>query len=267
MRAKGRSVQASGPFVAANFAGIGIDPTLNPSSMAAAFKRFGRIHIPGFLQPASAERLHRSLAAERLWMCSTLGGGQTIDIPVEQLEAFAPDQAARFLTLAHAEARDGFHYMFDSLRISDLVEKGEPLDATYAAAYAFLNSAAFLDFVRALTGDSRPNHVDAQATRYERGHYLTQHDDKKPSSGRLYAYVLNLTPHWRTDWGGLLNFIDADGHVAEAYSPAWNALNLFRVPQPHAVSCVAPFAGAPRLSITGWVRQIEPGPPPSRKTS
>jgi Rps23 Pro-64 3,4-dihydroxylase Tpa1-like proline 4-hydroxylase len=216
MRAKGRSVQASGPFVATNSAGIGIDPTLNPSSMAASFKRFGRIHIPGFLQPASA---------------------------------------------------DGFHYMFDSLRISDLAEKGEPLDPAYAAAYAFLNSAAFLDFVRALTGDSRPNHVDAQATRYERGHYLTQHDDKKPSSGRLYAYVLNLTPHWRTDWGGLLNFIDADGHVAEAYSPAWNALNLFRVPQPHAVSCVAPFAGAPRLSITGWVRQIEPGPPPSRKTS
>jgi len=30
---------------------------------------------------------------------------------------------------------------------------------------------------------------------------------------------------------------------------------------------VAPFAGAPRLSITGWVRQIEPGLPPSRKTS
>jgi SM-20-related protein len=116
--------------------------------------------------------------------------------------------------------------------------------------------------------------VDAQATRYERGHYLTQHDDSAAEKGRLYAFVLNLTPHWRTDWGGLLNFIDADGHVAEAYAPAWNAINLFRVPQPHAVSCVAPFAGAPRLSITGWVRQIDlnllpsrgPAPNPFRKT-
>ncbi len=240
-----------------NFARIEIDPGLKPSSMTAAFRQFGRIHSPGFLKPASAGMLHQALAAERLWMCSTMGGGQTIDIPVEQLEAFPPDQAMRFLQLAHAEARDGFHYMFDSLRISDLAEKKQPLDAPYAAAYAFLNSRAFLDFVRALTGDPRPNHVDAQATRYEPGHYLTQHDDKKPSAGRLYAYVLNLTPHWRTDWGGLLNFIDADGHVAEAYSPAWTALNLFRVPQPHAVSCVAPFAGAPRLSITGWVRQID----------
>jgi hypothetical protein len=30
--------------------------------------------------------------------------------------------------------------------------------------------------------------------------------------------------------GRVANFIDADGHVAEAYSPAWNALNLFGCP-------------------------------------
>ncbi|WP_439476558.1 2OG-Fe(II) oxygenase [Brevundimonas sp.] len=240
-----------------NSARIEIDPGLKPSSMIAAFKQFGRIHIPGFLKPESAGMLHRALATEKLWLCSTMGGGQTIDVPVEQLEAFPPDQAMRFVQLAHAEARDGFHYMFDNIRISDLAEQRQPLAAELAAAYAFLNSPAFLDFVRALTGDPRPNFVDAQATRYERGHYLTQHDDSAEGKGRLYAYVLNLTPHWRSDWGGLLNFIDADGHVAEAYSPAWNALNLFRVPQAHAVSCVAPFAGAPRLSITGWVRQID----------
>ena len=257
-------MQGSAPFVFPNSARIEIDPALNPSTMTAAFKQFGRIHIPGFLQPASAERLHRALGSETQWLCSTMGGGQTIDVPVEQLEAFPPDQAMRFLQLAHAEARDGFHYMFDNIRISDLVEMNEPLAAELVAAYNFLNSPALLGFVRAVTGDSRPNFVDAQATRYDRGHYLTQHDDSAEGKGRLYAYVLNLTPRWRTDWGGLLNFIDADGHVAEAYSPAWNALNLFRVPQAHAVSSVAPFAGAPRLSITGWVRQIDPGLIPAR---
>ena len=257
-------MQASGPFVGANSGGIEIDPTLKPSSMTAAFKQFGRIHIPGFLKPPGAEMLHRALAAEKLWLCSTMGGGQTIDVPVEQLEAFPPDQAMRFVQLAHAEARDGFHYMFDNLRISEMAEKKQLLNPAYAAAHAFLNSPAFLDFVRVLTGDPRTNYVDAQATRYDRGHYLTQHDDSVEGKGRLYAYVLNLTPHWRADWGGLLNFIDADGHVAEAYTPAWNALNLFRVPQVHAVSCVAPFAGAPRLSITGWVRHTDLSLPTSR---
>jgi SM-20-related protein len=65
---------------------------------------------------------------------------------------------------------------------------------------------------------------------------------------------LNLTHQWRADWGGILNFLDADGHVAEGYVPAFNALNLFRVPQRHNVSYVAPFAMNGRYSITGWLR-------------
>jgi Rps23 Pro-64 3,4-dihydroxylase Tpa1-like proline 4-hydroxylase len=43
--------------------------------------------------------------------------------------------------------------------------------------------------------------------------------------------------------------------VTFGLSPRFNALHLFKVPQRHSVSLVAPFAGAPRLSITGWLRR------------
>ena len=241
-----------------NSTDLALDPALKAKDFAAAFGRFGRIHIPGFLTEPSALRLHAALAEERMWMCSTTSGGTNIDIPVERFDHFTPEQAANFIALAHAEAREGFHYMFDNVRISDAAAKGEALNPAFASFYALVNSAEFLDFVRALTRDDRPAYADAQATRYEPGHYLTQHDDEKPEAGRLYAYVMNLTPRWRTDWGGLLTFIDRDGHVSEAYRPAWNALNLFRVPADHAVSGVAPFAGAARLSITGWIRDSRP---------
>ena len=49
-------------------------------------------------------------------------------------------------------------------------------------------------------------------------------------------------------------FHAADGHVAEAYTPGFNSLNIFRVPQAHSVSQVASFVTAERLSITGWLR-------------
>ena len=68
------------------------------------------------------------------------------------------------------------------------------------------------------------------------------------------AYVLNMTPQWRWDWGGALLFSDRPGHVSEGYLPAFNALNIFAVPQPHLVEFVSPFAGAQRYSITGWFR-------------
>ena len=106
-----------------------------------------------------------------------------------------------------------------------------------------------------LTGDPRCAYADAQATRYRPGDFLTAHDDDVAGKKRLYAFVLNFTPAWRPDWGGLLAFHDADGHVSEAYTPTFNALNIFRVPQQHAVTQVASFAGAERLSITGWIRE------------
>jgi Rps23 Pro-64 3,4-dihydroxylase Tpa1-like proline 4-hydroxylase len=105
-----------------------------------------------------------------------------------------------------------------------------------------------------VTGDERIAYVDAQATRYRPGHFLTEHTDDVAGKQRLYAYVLNLTPAWRIDWGGLLLFHAPDGHVAEAYCPRFNALNVFAVPQAHSVSVVAPFAPAHRLSVTGWLR-------------
>lgn len=237
---------------------IEIDPTLDPRTMTGAFKSHGRLHIPGFLTEASARRLHDVLAADAQWVCSTMGGGTVVDAPVEMLEALTPDAYAKFVSLAHAEAAEGFHYMFDTIRlIGPETTRAPALDA-YAPLLDFLRGPAFLDFVRKLTADTRPAYIDGQATRYLPGHYLTQHDDRNPKYGRLYAYVLNLTPRWRVDWGGLLNFIDEDGHVAEAYAPAFNALNIFRVPQPHSVGFVAPFARGARLSITGWVHDSTP---------
>jgi Rps23 Pro-64 3,4-dihydroxylase Tpa1-like proline 4-hydroxylase len=114
-----------------------------------------------------------------------------------------------------------------------------------ADLYRWLNSKAGLQFLRKLTGDERCAYVDAQATRYRPGHFLTQHDDHAEGKDRLFAYVLNLTPQWIADWGA-------------AYTPRWNALNILKVPQPHAVSVVAPFARGARHSITGWIRSRRP---------
>jgi Rps23 Pro-64 3,4-dihydroxylase Tpa1-like proline 4-hydroxylase len=77
--------------------------------------------------------------------------------------------------------------------------------------------------------------------------------------GRRAAYVLNLTPEWRPDWGGLLQFYDAMGNVSRAFTPGFNVLNIFRVPQPHSVSWVTPLAAAPRYAVTGWLRAAAPG--------
>lgn len=249
-----------------------MDRGLDADLLSRAFRRHGRLHIPGFLRSADAEYLRQTLEAETGWQRCTLSSKGNVDIPVSYIDSLPPEKRALIETAAHGDAArvlgnpEALHYLYDTVRF----DGAQDLHPAYAGFHAFLNSAPFLDFIRRVTGldqiapDVAPEiaphitYVDARASRYLRGHYLTEHDDHHPGQQRLLAYVLNLSPVWLPDWGGLLNFIDADGHVAEAYAPRMNALNLFRVPQKHAVSLVTPFAMAPRYSITGWIRADRP---------
>lgn len=231
---------------------------LDPGRLAPAFARFGRLHLPGVLPAHQARAVGAALAEATPWHKSMHIGGRSYDFALETLEAMPPERRADLEAALVEGGRNGFQYRFDAWRLSDLMEAGQRAGGSLAALEAvhdLLNGDAFLDFIRRLTGDDRPAFADAQATRYRAGDFLSVHDDGVEGKNRLYAYVLNFTPAWRTDWGGLLAFLDADGHVAEAYAPTFNALNIFRVPQAHAVTQVASYAAGERLSVTGWIRE------------
>lgn len=230
-----------------------IDPGLRPADVAPVFARYGRVHLPQFLAGPGATELHRSLLDATPWSRTLNTGDRNLTVPLEVWEAQPAEVRAQIEAAARESARDGFQYLYDNYNVSRAVEGGEARGLLVEQLLAWLNTAAFLDFIREVTGDARPASADAQVSRYSAGHFLTQHDDESRTHSRLYAYVLNLTPVWKLDWGGLLLFPDADGHVAEGYAPKFNALNLFRVPQAHTVTQVADFAGASRYSVTGWI--------------
>jgi hypothetical protein len=233
-----------------------IAPQHDPRRLRAVFERHGRLHLPGFFRAKDAERIGRRLSGPVPWIRSVNVRGKSYDIALDAFETMPADRARQLAEAVAEGGRSGFQYQFDAWRLSDLMEAGgsvpPPLEPL-AEVYRFLNGPAFLRFVAELAG-VEPDFCDAQATRYTAGHFLTAHDDAVDGKNRLLAYVLNFTPAWRPDWGGLLLFHDADGHVAEGYTPGFNALNIFRVGQAHAVSQVASFVTAPRLAITGWVR-------------
>ena len=81
--------------------------------------------------------------------------------------------------------------------------------------------------------------------------------DEQKNEQRLAAYVFNLTRIGR-DWGGYLQFYDAESDIEHAFRPIFNALNIFLVPAVHSVGMVAPYAPGMRYSITGWLRGDDP---------
>lgn len=223
-----------------------LNPSLDLSAIAEEFRSRGRVHIPNILTPDSALRLHRALAEETPWRLTLNKGQDFLDFA-----SVTPEERNKIAAGAWQRAQTQFQYLFDNHRLS---RDGEPYpDARhyFAKLVAFLNAPPFIAAMRRVTGLETIVRTDAQATLYRPGDFLTRHDDQYGGHKRLAAYVLNVTPNWRADWGGILNFYDSRGHVAEGYVPTFNALNVFQVPVIHAVSQVAIFGGF-RYSVTGW---------------
>ena len=235
-------------------------PALAPRDDAAisiARKRLaatGRAQVIDCLNPAYAD--HLRVQAEGVdFNTVTLRASGHVDLPSAWLASLQPEQKQALGQAVQNSAADEFQYLYDNHPVFDLVQAGAAAPV-WADLLTFLNSPAFLDLMRDLTGEPRIAMADAQLTRFRKGHFLTTHDDQAEGKNRYFAYVLGLTPGWRIDWGGLLAFHGADGNVSEAFTPRFNTLNLLKVPTPHSVTQVALSAGGDRLSITGWLRGI-----------
>ncbi len=232
-------------------------PDADLEAARARLEATSRVRVPGVI--LGLETVQAAMTDPAMVWNRAIKNPHNADVPVAVFESEPVTEQMRLIGMAHEEATEGFQFVFDRLRLGPARIMGLQAPQALFELHALLNGPEFLNFARRLTGDDRIAYVDAQATRYLPGHFLTGHDDLHEGAGRLYAYVLNVSSVWRAEWGGLLMFLDDAGDVTETFVPAAGTLNVFRVPQAHAVSMVAPFAAAPRYSVTGWWR-TEPPP-------
>ena len=227
---------------------------LSPDPWRAVFEQRDRVQVPDILSLESARKIHQCLSKQEKWNLVFNRDGKHTDIDADSEVLWNDSQKQDFLNLVHSQATNDFQYLYKAVPIYDIYHKNLLPGHFLNKVFEFLNGEAFLNFVREVLSMPEIGFADAQATCYSAGHFLTSHDDNVQGKNRLAAYVLNLTPDWNANWGGALQFINSGGDIEAAYSPSYNALNMFRVPQQHSVAYVTPFAGAQRYSITGWLR-------------
>ena len=234
-----------------------LDPLLDAAAHAATYAQRGRVQVPHVLAGDGALQLHRHLEREVDWTLIFNHGEQQYGLDRATRARLGAQQSAELVRGAHNGARNDFQYLFENVRVAEGRAAPAAAPGLLARFGDFLNSAPFLDLARRLTARPDIGFADVQATCYREGHFLTTHDDLVEGKDRVAAYVFSLTPRWRPEWGGQLQFIAEDGDVVEGWVPRFNVLNLLRVPQPHLVSCVTPLVGpsAARYSVTGWLRR------------
>jgi len=222
-----------------------LNPRIDRTQIAATFARAGRVRIANVLTTHSARRVHQALEKETPWGLVLNNGKEVLEYDTVSAEDYQALAVA-----AWERARSTFQYFYHSYR---LVDRGKVFPAPehhLAKLAALLTAPEFFAFIREVTGLGTLSWISSTATLFKPLDFLTIHDDGF-DSGKLVAYALNMTPSWRPDWGGALQFFDRDDHIDEGYLPTFNSLNLFRVPMRHAVSQVAAFGGF-RYAISGW---------------
>lgn len=234
---------------------IRLNDDLNASLYQKVFRQNRRVHIPDILAPESAISVLEKLENEVPWQAHFNDGGKTYDLHRDHIALLPDDKKALIVEQLHRNAQSTFQYLFLNYSISDAVEKNTNPGVELNSFLKFVNSGEVLDFVKTVTQIENIKFADCQATLYKPGHFLRAHNDDVEQTGRLVAYTFSFAQDWHADYGGILQFLDEDGHVDEGYLPKFNALNLFRIPASHCVSYVSPFAPCRRYSLIGWFRR------------
>jgi Rps23 Pro-64 3,4-dihydroxylase Tpa1-like proline 4-hydroxylase len=236
-----------------------LNPDLDRNALAAEFRRDQRVLVNNVLRAEVAEKIF-SICSEKVAFDYVYFFDGAIHVTGEQemaaLDAGTKAQISRELM---RNATEGIGYLYCGYVMNrERADADGDLRYLYEV-YEYLNSRDMLDFIEQITGGQGLGGADAQYTRYSSGQYLTRHRDVIEGKARRLAYVFGFTRRWHPDWGGLLQFYEADGTPRDAWMPAFNRLSLFDVRHVHSVSYVTPFAGAVRLSLTGWFYE-EGGP-------
>lgn len=231
-----------------------INSAHDPRHLQQAYAATGRLQVPNFLEADCATQLHRELLANRDWYLTYNEGAENFESEAARFQALSPAQQQRFMANLYARAREGFQYLFKQYYISGAIKRGEQPGHPLHPVEDFVNSEGFLSWMRELTDRPEIAFSDCYASRYEAGHFLTEHNDIHGDQRRIAAWVISMTPEWNPDWGGYLAFYDDAGNIEAGFKPSFNTLNIFSIPQKHAVQILAPFAGQPRTSLLGWLQ-------------
>lgn len=234
-----------------------LNPRLDRRALAAAFRKTRRVQIRDVLTEETARNLHDVISRQTPWgLAWHAGEDGPHNVPEPELRKLPPaEQAAIQHKLAAAMKGRDYAFLYAQYPMVFAYLQGWAPGGPHEAVVELINDEPLMTLVRDVTRMADLIKADAQATLYAPNHFLAAHDDSHVAEGWRVAYVLNLCAEdWRPEWGGYLNFYDDDGDIIEGFRPRFNALNLFAVPQRHAVGYVPPFAPAARFAITGWFR-------------
>lgn len=235
-----------------------LNPALDLAQFASVYARDKMVQVPNIFEPEVADYLESVLASLPWRLLCQDNAEQNVMFTREQLAAMSPEAKATLAAGIAERARNALGYTYYTYPMILAALEGWDPDHPIHDLTEFLNSPEMITFARTIIGCPTVTKIDAHATNYQRGHYLTRHIDDGERLERRAAYTLGFSRDWQADWGGLLLFLDDNGDVRRGFVPRFNVLTIFDGLIVHSVTAVSGFTNAARLSIAGWFRDDPP---------
>jgi len=232
-----------------------LNPALNPADFATAYAEHAFTQIPEIFERDLAKAVTEAMRQIPWKLCYHDPEQGTVQLSQEQIQSIGQQGMAERMQKVMALAMRNHGYCYNTFHLtrgsSDLA------DHPIHQLTDFLNGEEFLNFGAQVIDQAGLTQVDAHATLYTRGSFLTRHVDDGLNRERRAAFTLSFCENWQTDWGGLLMFLNKQTtDVTSAWLPRFNTLTVFDGLRVHSVSPVSAFAGAGRYSIAGWYRGL-----------
>lgn len=236
-----------------------LNPQLDRAALARQFADDGRLQIENILTDETARELRNILERQTEWGVTLQAGTDSEPKSWRGRDLRDPAVSREVLDLVKqtdkAAAAGDYAFRLNRYSLVEGLQKGWQPDGPMELLLEYLNAPEFIGLMKDVSGIPELAKADGHASLYAPNHFLGRHNDSHVAEGWRIAYVLNLTvDNWHPDWGGYLVFFDEDGNVETGFKPEFNTLNMFRVPQDHAVTYVTPFAPRGRYAISGWLR-------------
>ncbi|PZO55328.1 MAG: proline hydroxylase [Alphaproteobacteria bacterium] len=229
-----------------------LNPAIDIKAAAAAYARDKVVQIHDVFEPEVAEAVEQAILAAPWRLLCQNDQGELLFYTEEQYRQMSPQERMQLERGIMERAARNIGYTYHAYPMVQALLNGlDPGHPIHALTH-FLNGTEFLALGRAIIGEDGLTKVDAHATKYMRGHYLTRHVDE--GGHRRAAYTLGFSQDWQPDWGGLLLFLSDKQDVGSGFLPRWNTLTIFDGLKLHTVTAISQFALRPRISVAGWYR-------------
>lgn len=240
---------------AVDFPEIRLRPGLDPEPFAREYAKGEIVQVPDIFEPHVAHAIQNMLMTLNWRLVYSDPKEGMVQLTAADRQRLGQTEMGRRMQGVMERATRNYGFCYNAYHMNKAERENWDPGHPVHKLTQFLNGPEFQGFGAAIIGETGIVSTEAHATLYTRGSFLTRHIDDGLHDERRCAYTLGFSENWMTDWGGMLLFIDKQTtDVTSGFLPRFNVLTLFNGRKVHSVSAVSAFAGHPRLSIAGWLR-------------